>query len=237
MWFWLKCSGIDKIYNITVVTNVVNNKSLTEILPKVKLVNLNIQREISYFSDLTCFIKLVTIFITNRYNLVFSITPKGGFLSMFASYAARIKNRVHWYGGQVWVTRTGFQRFFLRNVDRLMGFLATHVLTDSKSQKKFLEDENIIKKGRLEVLANGSICGVDTNQFKPDPELWVVKFCWPITISGKVFSVGTVFQISTLLLNLSVTANFSPFEEIDTGWFNFELPPELLNPNPDNIVF
>ena len=52
-----------------------------------------------------------------------------------------------------------------------MGYLATHVLTDSNSQKKFLEDENIIKKNRLKVLANGSICGVNTEQFKPDLEL------------------------------------------------------------------
>ena len=87
---------------------------------------------------------------------------------MSSSYLARINNRIHWYGGQVWVTKKGFQRFFLRNIDRLMGLLATNVLTECQSQKKFLEDEKIIKKGRLKVLANGSICGVDTNQFKPD---------------------------------------------------------------------
>ena len=65
----------------------------------------------------------------------------------------------------------GFQRIFLRNIDRLMGIMATDLLTDSKSQKKFLEDEKIIKKGRLQVLANGSICGVDTNQFRPNIDL------------------------------------------------------------------
>ena len=52
-----------------------------------------------------------------------------------------------------------------------MGIMATNVLTECNSQKKFLEDEKIIKKGRLQVLANGSICGVDTNQFRPDVNL------------------------------------------------------------------
>ena len=33
--------------------------------------------------------------------------------------------------------RKGFQRIFLRNIDRLMGIMATDLLTDSKSQKKF----------------------------------------------------------------------------------------------------
>ena len=72
---------------------------------------------------------------------------------MTSSYLARIKKRIHWYGGQVWVTRKGFQRTFLRNIDRLMGIMATNVLTECNSQKKFLEDEKIIKKGRHKVLA------------------------------------------------------------------------------------
>ena len=90
---------------------------------------------------------------------------------MMAGFICRVKSRLHYFTGQVWVTRKGFQRLFLRNIDRLMGFMATHVLTDSNSQKNFLEDEKIIKKGRLKVLANGSICGVDTSQFKPDSNL------------------------------------------------------------------
>ena len=163
---------LNNLYDITVVTNFVNKKRVLEdSLSDVKFINMNIQREISYIDDLVCFVKLIILFLKNRYDLVFSITPKGGFLSMCASYSARIKNRVHWYGGQVWVTRTGFQRFFLRNIDKLMGFMATNVLTECNSQKKFLEDENIIKKNRLKVLANGSICGVNTEQFKPDLEL------------------------------------------------------------------
>ena len=56
---------------------------------------------------------------------------------MTSSYLARIKKRIHWYGGQVWVTRKGFQRIFLRNIDRLMGIMATNVLTECNSQKNF----------------------------------------------------------------------------------------------------
>ena len=155
-------------YNVTLITNVQSFENLKKVLPKINIVDLNIKREISYFNDVACLVKLFFIFLRNRYQLVFSITPKGGFLSITSGYLARVKKRIHWYGGQVWVTRKGFQRIFLRNIDRLMGLMATHLLTDSKSQKKFLEDERIIKKGRLKVLANGSICGVDTNQFKPD---------------------------------------------------------------------
>ncbi len=162
---------LSNYYSVTVITNVQNFENFESALPRVNIINLNIKRDIDYLNDFICFIKLFIIFVKNKYQVVFSITPKGGFLAITSSYLARIKTRVHWYGGQVWVTRKGFQRFFLRNIDRLMGFLASNVLTECNSQKRFLEDEKIIKKNRLQVLANGSICGVDTNQFKPNNEL------------------------------------------------------------------
>ena len=162
---------LSNYYSVTVITNVQNFENFESALPRVNIINLNIKRDIDYLNDFICFIKLFIIFVKNKYQVVFSITPKGGFLAITSSYLARVKTRVHWYGGQVWVTRKGFQRFFLRNIDRLMGFLASNVLTECNSQKKFLEDEKIIKKNRLQVLANGSICGVDTNQFKPNNEL------------------------------------------------------------------
>ena len=70
---------------------------------------------------------------------------------MIAGFVCRVKFRLWSLYRQVWVTRKVF-REYLRNIDRLMGFLATHLLTDSNSQKNFLEDEKIIKKGRLKVL-------------------------------------------------------------------------------------
>ena len=56
---------------------------------------------------------------------------------MLSGFICRVKLRLHYFTGQVWVTRKGFQRIFLRNIDRLMGIMATDLLTDSKSQKNF----------------------------------------------------------------------------------------------------
>ena len=46
--------------------------------------------------------------------------------------------------------------------------MSTDCLTDSNLQKKFLEDEGVVKRDFLKVLANGSICGVDTTRFFPN---------------------------------------------------------------------
>ena len=103
---------LSKHFELTLITNVQNDENLKSILPKINIINMNIKREISYLNDIVCLLKLFLIFIKNRYKIIFSITPKGGFLSITSGYLAGIKNRIHWYGGQVWVTRKGFQRTF-----------------------------------------------------------------------------------------------------------------------------
>ena len=161
------------LYSLTLILNIKDVKKFASLFEDkdVEVIDLKIYRGINVFQDFITLISLIKIFIRVNFDGIFSITPKAGLLSMFAGFLCRVKFRLHYFTGQVWVTRKGFQRFFLRNIDRLMGFLASNVLTECNSQKKFLEDEKIIKKNRLQVLANGSICGVDTNQFKPNNEL------------------------------------------------------------------
>ena len=166
-------NSLSDFYSVTLILNIKDSKKIKNLFKDkdIKLINLKILRGIDYLQDIKSLLSLIKIFFQSKYDVIFSITPKAGFLSMMAGFICRVKFRLHYFTGQVWVTRKGFQRLFLRNIDRLMGFMATHVLTECNSQKKFLEDEKIIKKGRLKVLANGSICGVDTSQFKPDSNL------------------------------------------------------------------
>ena len=166
-------NSLSDFYSVTLILNIKDSKKIKNLFKDkdIKLINLKILRGIDYLQDIKSLLSLIKIFFQSKYDVIFSITPKAGFLSMMAGFICRVKFRLHYFTGQVWVKRKGFQRLFLRNIDRLMGFMATHVLTECNSQKKFLEDEKIIKKGRLKVLANGSICGVDTSQFKPDSNL------------------------------------------------------------------
>ena len=58
----------------------------------------------------------------------------------------------------------------MKNFDKLIGLLATNLLADSTSQKNFLVSEGISSDARIAVLADGSICGVDSLRFKPNEE-------------------------------------------------------------------
>ena len=132
----------------------------------VKYVDINIERKISLNRDIASLFNLVKFFRFHRLTLVQSITPKAGLLSMLAAWICRVPIRVHVFTGQVWVTRGGFSRWFLKGFDRLIAALSTSLLADSPSQKQFLVAEGIASAHKIQVLGHGSICGVDSMRFR-----------------------------------------------------------------------
>ena len=127
-----------------------------------------IARPITPWADLLALLALVRLFRQRRFDLVHSITPKAGLLAMLASRLAGVPLRLHSFTGQVWVTRSGLMRKLLKGADRLIARLATHVLADSPSQREFLIAQGIVTALKSAVLAQGSICGVDTLRFRSD---------------------------------------------------------------------
>ncbi len=126
------------------------------------------ERKISPWRDLCALLQLLRLFRRERFDLVHSIMPKTGLLTMMAAWAAGVPNRLHTFTGQVWATRQGWKRSALKLFDRLIVLFATQILVDSPSQRDFLVAEGIIGKDKAQVLGHGSICGVDVRRFHPD---------------------------------------------------------------------
>ena len=165
---------LSKNNQINIFTNLKYNnfiKNINQNYSNIKFYHINIKRRVSIFWDLYSLISLIFLLVVRKHDILFSITPKGGFLGIFSGYVLRIKKRIHWYGGQVWFSRDGLVKIILKNIDKLISILSTNVLTECNSQKKFLEDERVVKRDFLKVLANGSICGVDTSRFSPNLEI------------------------------------------------------------------
>jgi glycosyltransferase involved in cell wall biosynthesis len=112
--------------------------------------------------------KLFWLFRRYRFDLVHSVTPKAGLLAMTAAFLAGVNVRIHTFTGQVWATREGLSRWVLKNADRWIGWVSTSTLADSISQHRFLIEEGVISASRSNVLAQGSISGVDVSRFKPN---------------------------------------------------------------------
>ena len=157
-------------YNLTVITTVTEG-SIVQVPDNVKLISLNIERDISIFNDLKSLLALNVLFRKEKFDLVLSVTPKAGLLSALAGSVAGVKNRIHWFTGQVWVTQTGFKRGLLKSVDKLLALCISDALIDSQSQFDFLINENVLKAEKGVVLGSGSISGVNLNLFKFDAEV------------------------------------------------------------------
>jgi len=145
-----------------------SNISKERLIPNVTYVDISIERKIMPLKDIISLCKLIHFFRLNKFTLVQSITPKAGLLTMLAAWLCRVPIRIHVFTGQVWVTRQGFSRWYLKCFDRLIALLATNLLADSPSQKEFLVSEGISTSNQINVLADGSICGVDALKFKPN---------------------------------------------------------------------
>jgi glycosyltransferase involved in cell wall biosynthesis len=124
-----------------------------------------VERQIRPWADVKAMWLLFKKFKAERPIVVHTLTPKAGLLGMCAAWLARVPVRVHTFTGQVWVTRQGPMRWVLKAADQCIAALATDVLVDSPSQRRFLIQEGVVSAQGSTVLGKGSICGVDTQRF------------------------------------------------------------------------
>jgi glycosyltransferase involved in cell wall biosynthesis len=136
-----------------------------------QFIPLSIERKVSLWQDLRALIKLVIIFRHERFDLLHSIMPKTGLLTMLAGCLSGTPGRMHTFTGQVWANKQGWQRMALKMCDKLIVSFATHILVDSRSQLDFLVSEGVLKHGEGKVIGYGSICGVDPDRFYPDAQI------------------------------------------------------------------
>ena len=158
---------LSKDYDIYLVANIESEEDVKGLNIK-GWKRIEIQRGISITKDLRAVWKLRAYFKKMKYDAVHSVTPKAGLTTALAGKLAGVKHRTHIFTGQVWATRTGVMRGILKSIDKIIAKCDNHILVDGKSQRAFLEQEGVLKKGKAEVFCNGSIAGVNSERFVPD---------------------------------------------------------------------
>lgn len=161
---------LSTLFDIHIIANLNQGKIIKHHnLKSVK--HLALDRKISPIRDLVVLIKLWIYIYKSNFDAIHTITPKAGLLGMLASKLARTKHRTHIFTGQVWHTKKGILKRFLKCIDSLLVKLATNILVDGHSQREFLIKEKIIKTTNSRVLGNGSISGVLPSKFYKKEEL------------------------------------------------------------------
>ena len=131
---------------------------------QVRVVPLTMQRAIRPFHDLVALWRLYWLFRTERPQIVHSITPKAGLLSMLAAKMAGVPVRMHTFTGLIFPSRSGFMQKLLIKMDQLLCWAATNIYPEGNGVKLDLIHYGITSKP-LKVLANGNVNGIDLEFF------------------------------------------------------------------------
>lgn len=153
-------------FDVSVIADV--SREGHRITKSARVIEVPIQRRVHLRRDARALLMLRGELKNGCFDIVHSVTPKAGLLTALASLGLSIPNRLHWYTGQVWATKSGWTRVALKILDRLIARRTTLQLVDSPSQRAFLMGERVISDHSSLVLGAGSICGVDTDRFRPD---------------------------------------------------------------------
>ena len=145
------------------------DKELQEIEQRegVKTIAVPMERHISPLKDLKSLWKLVKVFRNEKPDMVHSITPKAGLLSMIAAWICRVPVRLHTFTGLVFPTATGLTQKILILTDRITCACATHISPEGEGVKNDLINYKITKKP-LKVLGHGNVRGIDLSHYNPE---------------------------------------------------------------------
>ncbi len=158
-----------KTYDVTLCVNTSAYPLEKDIQSVVRVQHIDIGRKISPWQDLRAFVQLLKFLYMLKPDIVHSMTPKAGLLTMFAGRLARVPWCFHTFTGQIWANKTGIGRYLFKWIDRLIALAANQVFADSASQCRFLEKQGVVRRGGVTVLGQGSVAGVDLERFQPNP--------------------------------------------------------------------
>ena len=130
----------------------------------IRTLGIKMERHISVCRDLVSLMKIMRVLMKEKPDMVHSMTPKAGLLSMIAAKVAGVPVRLHTFTGLVWPTATGLFRKILMMTDKITCACATHIVPEGEGVKSDLQ--RYITKKPMKVLGYGNVRGVDMDYWK-----------------------------------------------------------------------
>ena len=153
-------------YEVVVVSSPGKEMEIISQREHVKCIDVPMERHISPFRDIRSLFRLYKVFKKERPDMVHSITPKAGLLSMIAAKLACVPVRLHTFTGLVFPTAHGFTKKILILTDKITCACATHIVPEGEGVKSDLQTYKITKKP-LKILGHGNIRGIDLEYYNP----------------------------------------------------------------------
>lgn len=132
----------------------------------VRTIAVPMERHISLLKDLKSLWRMWRVLRQEKPDMIHSMTPKAGLISMMAGWLARVPVRIHTFTGLVWPTATGLKRRVLMATDWLTCACATQVIPEGEGVKNDLLNHHITHKP-IKVLGYGNVRGIDLGRYNP----------------------------------------------------------------------
>ncbi|MDD6026262.1 MAG: glycosyltransferase family 4 protein, partial [bacterium] len=161
---------LSRLYDVVAVSTP--DHELQELAERegIRVIGVPMSRPIAPLRDLVSLWRLIRVFRRERPDMVHSITPKAGLLSMIAAWICRVPVRLHTFTGLVFPTATGLKKRILILTDHITCACATHIVPEGEGVKTDLINYNITRKP-LQVLGYGNIRGIDLDHYRRSPEV------------------------------------------------------------------
>ena len=134
----------------------------------IRTIPIHMERRISVFKDFISLVNLVRLFMNEKPDLIHSMTPKAGLLSMVAGFLTRVPVRIHTFTGLVFPTKKGFVKYLLILMDKITCWCATYINPEGEGVKTDLKR---ITNKPLHIIGNGNVRGVDMNYYSQTESL------------------------------------------------------------------
>jgi glycosyltransferase involved in cell wall biosynthesis len=163
---------LNKHYEVIGVSGQDSDLDIVAKRENIRVVSIVMSRSINLLKDFIALVQLYLLFKKEKPQIVHSITPKAGLLSMIAAKFAGVPIRMHTFTGLIFPSKKGFFQKLLIFMDKVLCKCATHIYPEGEGVKKDLLHYKITSKP-LKIIANGNINGIDADYF--DPEAVSVK--------------------------------------------------------------
>lgn len=168
------CDGmlkeLSEKYEVVAVSSPGEDLDLVAEREGVRTIAVPMERHISLWKDMKSLWQMTKVLKKEKPDMVHSMTPKAGLVTMVAGWLTGVPVRVHTFTGLVWPTSTGLKRRILMLTDKILCTCATHVIPEGQGVMDDLRSGGVTNKP-MKVLGYGNVKGVDMDYWQITPDV------------------------------------------------------------------
>ena len=210
-WFKGQPNFLSKHYEVEIITSPSKTIESIQKYENVSIKTFDFNRKIDPFKDIKVLIQLFLYLKNSKPDIVYTLTPKAGLLGMISAWMAKVPIRVHNIVGLPHLEAKSIRKFILTTTEKLTYIFATKLYCNSLNLKQVIQS---MTKKEVDVIANGSVNGVDTNYFLDTlnddtkksvlDKLYIDKNDFVVTFVGRIVNDKGINELVEVFTELSL---------------------------------